>query len=131
MAAQAMVAEQIHLIRSDLDRRGWSPDTHAEFPPRFRAVARTLLLCARTAGCLLTKLPNEVLAQLIGVLAQRTYWPPPTETSASGSAHSAPASLPKADAARPSDWMQMHDPRSGDLYMTHPNMPYNMHSPGD
>ena len=74
MAAQRIVAEQVWLISTGLDRRGWSPATNSEFPPRVRAAARALLLCARRASCLLAKLPFEILLQLIGTLVTRTYW---------------------------------------------------------
>ncbi len=55
-------------------RRGWSPATHAEFPPRVRAAACALLLCARRASCPLAKLPAEILLKLISTLVARTYW---------------------------------------------------------
>ena len=117
MAAQALVAEQLQLVASDLDRRGWSPDAHAEHPPRFRAVVRTLLLCAHSPGSLLAKLPVEVVLHLVAVLARRTFW----------------ELAPPASVRVPltAGWTQMRDPQSGARYMDHPNMPYNMHSAED
>lgn len=72
--ARDAVAEQVHLLSLDLDRRGWSPADHADFPPRFRATVRTLLMASRTEGCVLLRLPTEVVHHLIAVLAQCTFW---------------------------------------------------------
>jgi hypothetical protein len=69
-----VMTEQVFLIPASLDRRGWSIEAHADFPPRFRARVRALLLCATRRDCLLAKLPAEILLQLVSTLARRTYW---------------------------------------------------------
>tara|TARA_B110001452_G_scaffold60886_1_gene47564 strand:+ start:1455 stop:2441 length:987 start_codon:yes stop_codon:yes gene_type:complete len=73
-AGQRLVAEQLHAIYNDLDRRGWSTDDHRHFPPRFRGAVRATLLCARRADCPLAKLPADVLLHLFGTLARRWLW---------------------------------------------------------
>ena len=73
-AAQRLVAEQLHAIYHDLDRRGWSTDDHRHFPPRFRGAVRAMLLCARRADCPLAKVPSDVMLHLVGTLARRWLW---------------------------------------------------------
>ena len=47
---------------------------HRDFPRRFRAVVRTLLLCARRPDCVVAKLPADALLHIVSVLARVWFW---------------------------------------------------------
>ena len=74
LAAQELVAEQIHVIAADLDRHGWSPSVHLSFPPRFRSIVFMLLLGSHSPASVIALANGDVLLHLIRELAQRMYW---------------------------------------------------------
>ena len=71
-AARLLVAEQVSLIAEN--RLDWSAAGHRDFPLRFRAVVRTLLLCARRPDCVVAKLPADALLHIVSVLARVWFW---------------------------------------------------------
>ena len=56
------------------NRLDWSAAGHRDFPPRFRAAVRTLLLCARRPDCVVAKLPADALLHIVSVLARVWFW---------------------------------------------------------
>jgi hypothetical protein len=80
LIAAELVSEQIRLIAACADRVTWAPNMHVDYPPRFRALVRVLLLCSRRPECPLSLLGEDLLMHLISVIAERSYWsldPPP------------------------------------------------------
>ena len=76
LEASELVADQIHLIANGLDRKSWSPEVHQQYPPRFRASVREVVLASRRPECVLSRLPGDdvLLYHIIAVIASRTYW---------------------------------------------------------
>ena len=56
-------------LHRQLERERPGAAGHRDFPPRFRAVVRTLLLCARRPDCVVAKLPADALLHIVSVLA--------------------------------------------------------------
>ena len=52
----------------------WNPQTHNRFPPAFREMVRTLLLCRRRQGCLLSLVDDSVIFWVLNMC--RWDWPP-------------------------------------------------------
>jgi len=51
----------------------WNPEVHNRFPPQFKLMVKTLLLCARRPECWLHFVSNEVLLWLINMCSWE--WP--------------------------------------------------------
>lgn len=51
----------------------WNPEIHQRFPPAFRSLVRTLLLCSRRSECWLSRVSDEVLFWLLNMC--RWDWP--------------------------------------------------------
>lgn len=82
IAQQAAPSPPLRWLYLAGTRPVWSPARHATFPPRFRAAAHTLLLCAARRG---VQLPARALRALLGASAYPlSVWRPAVVEGAAG-----------------------------------------------
>ena len=67
-----IMAEQFELCAAGVF--SWSRANHSHYGPTFHAIVRTILLCWNRSESYLYLLPDALLDQLIGALAERRYW---------------------------------------------------------